>query len=146
MSSSSSIVSIDEDALEKAVLDSVSEGRAVCPCWAPRLPLKFDTLAEEINYIALGQLLDFGRSHDSALRTSLGRTSREVVEYGLMACHLDGLTLDATCIAHFTKQQVIVLLSEDQMHMGRKKECGFLWFNLCWHAKAVEGLSRGFES
>ncbi|KAL6780877.1 hypothetical protein ACKKBG_A08830 [Auxenochlorella protothecoides x Auxenochlorella symbiontica] len=102
---------IDDAALSSAVDEGAEEARRQKP--SLRLPLKFDDLTQEVNYIAVSHLLDQGSSHDAGLLASTGRTSRECMEYGLMACHLDGRSLDARFLAHFSRQQVFTYFNVD---------------------------------
>lgn len=106
VAASPELVTIDDEALQAAVQASLGEDAPSAPRPPARLPLKFDSLEDEINFYALNHLLDFGFSHDEALQASVGRSSRETVEYGLMASYLEGRALNATFIAHLSKEQV----------------------------------------
>mmetsp|Transcript_19191 Transcript_19191/g.61437 ORF Transcript_19191/g.61437 Transcript_19191/m.61437 type:complete len:328 (-) Transcript_19191:692-1675(-) len=60
-----------------------------------RLPLQFASEAEEINFLALRALLDFGRGHAAVLQDTNQRSLDDVVLFGLMHMHISGKKLNA---------------------------------------------------
>ncbi len=62
------------------------------------LPVRFASVAEELNLLALFHLLDFGSGYltlPEQQRLSGGRSMRDALLYGILGLHLSGTKLDA---------------------------------------------------
>lgn len=53
-------------------------------------PLRFGSQREEINFVAVRHLLDFGSGHDAALLKNGDKPADMIVRFGLMGMHLGG--------------------------------------------------------
>jgi hypothetical protein len=71
------------------------------------LPVRFATLEDEANLLALYHLLDFGSGFDAELRSSGSRRpQREALAFGVLGLHLGGRALDAEWMASFSAMDV----------------------------------------
>lgn len=75
-----------------------------------RLPIRFDSLVDELDYLSVSSLLDFGSGFDPLLRASGQREAAEAVEFGLLGAAMQGAPLDAAALAGMTRAQVGSLL------------------------------------
>ncbi|KAI8096272.1 uncharacterized protein BX664DRAFT_382745 [Halteromyces radiatus] len=55
-----------------------------------RMPLKFSSVAEEINFIAVIDLLNFGSGYRVPLHELAGRGAFDVIRFGVMSFHVGG--------------------------------------------------------
>lgn len=79
----------------RAAVDGAGEPLATP---VPRMPLKFETLADEVNLLALRALLDFGREYRALLAQeapSMPASFSELQTFGVLHMHISGETLDA---------------------------------------------------
>ncbi|KAI9317648.1 hypothetical protein BX666DRAFT_1939470 [Dichotomocladium elegans] len=74
-----------------------------------RMPLKFSTVAEEINIVALIDLLNFGSGYRVPLKAMTGRGAFDTIRFGAMAFHIGGTPLDAKTFKEMTAHQVAEL-------------------------------------
>eukprot|EP00050_Salpingoeca_kvevrii_P003711 m.231521 g.231521 ORF g.231521 m.231521 type:complete len:317 (-) comp10873_c0_seq3:439-1389(-) len=84
-----------------------------------RLPLQFDNLEQEINFLALKHLLRFGARFDTALRACNGRTSYEVTLFGLFGLFISQNSLTAAALGQLGLDEVatafqLPLVSDDE--------------------------------
>jgi hypothetical protein len=72
------------------------------------LPVRFATLEDEVNLLALYHLLDFGSGYDAEMVRvrSPGRPQRECLAFGVLGLHLSGRPLDAEWMAGFSLMEV----------------------------------------
>ncbi|CAO3677652.1 hypothetical protein G6F70_000224 [Rhizopus microsporus] len=59
------------------------------------LPLKFSTMEEELNFISVINLLNFGSGYRLELHKYAGRGAFDTIRYGVMAMHIGGIPMDA---------------------------------------------------
>jgi hypothetical protein len=69
----------------------------------PRLPIRFDSLAEELDFWAAAAMLDFGSGYDPLLEAKGLKPAHDVAEYGLLGLAMRGAPLTAAAMAAFTK-------------------------------------------
>ncbi|KIZ02324.1 hypothetical protein MNEG_5634 [Monoraphidium neglectum] len=62
-------------------------------------PVRFETIEDEITFLAIYRLLDFGSEYDEQLRAATGRDARETMQFGALGLHLGAKRLDR----HFLK-------------------------------------------
>lgn len=83
-----------------------------------KLPIVFDSLNEEVSYLFLLHLLDFGSGFDSLLKDKIQRDAHEVVLYGMLGLAMQGSRLDTRSLQAFSSYQVYSFFgidaSEDQ--------------------------------
>ncbi|KAI8463952.1 MAG: hypothetical protein J3K34DRAFT_526577 [Monoraphidium minutum] len=65
-------------------------------------PVKFDSLEDEITFLAIYRLLDFGGEFDRLLRAAAGRGARETLQFGALGMHLGGKRLDRFFLSDFS--------------------------------------------
>jgi len=71
------------------------------------LPVRFATLEDEVNLLALYHLLDFGSGYDAELRAGgPKRPQRETLAFGVLGLHLGGRATDASWMASFGAMDV----------------------------------------
>ncbi|KAI9488101.1 hypothetical protein BDB00DRAFT_850026 [Zychaea mexicana] len=71
-----------------------------------RMPLKFDTLAEELNFVALIDLLNFGSGYRVPLHELAGRGAFDTIRFGAMSFHIGGTPMDAATFKSMTAFKV----------------------------------------
>ncbi|CAO3583289.1 unnamed protein product [Absidia cylindrospora] len=59
------------------------------------MPLKFSTLAEEVNFVAVIDLLNFGSGYRVPLHELAGRGAFDVIRFGVMSFHVGGTPMTA---------------------------------------------------
>jgi len=59
-----------------------------------RLPLAFGSVQDELNFMGLRSMLDFGRGYEDLLVQDTKRTFDEVVLFGMINLHISGTKLD----------------------------------------------------
>ncbi|ORE04228.1 hypothetical protein BCV72DRAFT_278042 [Rhizopus microsporus var. microsporus] len=75
--------------LDKKQYDELSYDSSVI------LPLKFSTMEEELNFISVINLLNFGSGYRLELHKYAGRGAFDTIRYGVMAMHIGGIPMDA---------------------------------------------------
>jgi hypothetical protein len=92
-------VQIDHEALEEFAnsLDTTKVKRTVM-----NLPVNFDTLGEEINFLVLFAILNFGSGYRHKLHKLTGRGAAETIQYGLISLVLGEKRLDAFDLCQIT--------------------------------------------
>ncbi|KAI8330066.1 hypothetical protein BC941DRAFT_506432 [Chlamydoabsidia padenii] len=75
--------------LEKPVYEELANDTPI------RMPLKFDTLADEVNFIAVIDLLNFGSGYRVPLHELAGRGAFDVIRFGVMSFHVGGTPMTA---------------------------------------------------
>jgi hypothetical protein len=60
-----------------------------------RLPIKFDSMEEELNFVSLIDLLNFGSGYRLELHELADRGAFDTIRYGVMAMHIGGIPMDA---------------------------------------------------
>jgi hypothetical protein len=81
------------------------------------LPIKFDTIQEEVNFHVLKSVLQFGSGYRHLLHKHLGRGANECITYGLFALILSDKKLDA-----FMMSQVTLMDIERDFGVKHQKE------------------------
>jgi hypothetical protein len=84
------LVHINKDAISKldldpAVIKAASQSQV--------FPVKFDSMTNEITFITLLHLLDFGSGFDSLLMEKNKRQSQEIVQFAVLGMHISGVKL-----------------------------------------------------
>ncbi|KAI9282669.1 hypothetical protein BY458DRAFT_496941 [Sporodiniella umbellata] len=59
------------------------------------LPVKFTSVEEELNFVALIDLLNFGSGYRMELHQAVERGAFDTIRYGVMAMHIGGMPMDA---------------------------------------------------
>ncbi|KAI9270410.1 hypothetical protein BDA99DRAFT_501688 [Phascolomyces articulosus] len=67
-----------------------------------RMPLKFSSLAEELNFVALIDLLNFGSGFRVPLHELAGRGAFDTIRFGAMSFHIGGTPMDAETFSSMT--------------------------------------------
>ncbi|KAJ2709473.1 hypothetical protein H4R19_004231, partial [Coemansia spiralis] len=80
------------DALDTAKFDGCLEH---VNGWARRLPLAFDNIAQELNLIALVDLLQLGSGFRRELHKATGRGASDTINFGCISLHISQTPLDA---------------------------------------------------
>ncbi|KAI8912110.1 hypothetical protein DFJ77DRAFT_468958 [Powellomyces hirtus] len=70
------------------------------------MPLKFDTLEQELNLMALIAFLSFGSGYREELRTELDRDHADTVRFGIMSMHISSVEINATFLSALTLAEV----------------------------------------
>ncbi|KAI9466528.1 hypothetical protein BX667DRAFT_504387 [Coemansia mojavensis] len=63
--------------------------------WTHKLPLVFDNMAQELNLIALLDLLQFGSGYRKELHTATGRGASDTIRFGCISMHISQTLIDA---------------------------------------------------
>ncbi|KAI8140631.1 hypothetical protein BJV82DRAFT_580988 [Fennellomyces sp. T-0311] len=71
-----------------------------------RMPLKFSTVAEELNFVALIDLLNFGSGYRVPLHDLAGRGAFDTIRFGAMSFHIGGDAMDAKTFKEITTFKV----------------------------------------
>ncbi|KAI7852410.1 hypothetical protein BDC45DRAFT_537304 [Circinella umbellata] len=71
-----------------------------------RMPLKFSSLAEELNFVALIDLLNFGSGYRVPLHELAGRGAFDTIRFGAMSFHIGGTPMDAETFSSMTAFKV----------------------------------------
>ncbi len=71
-----------------------------------RPPIRFDDTPEELTYMALASLLDFGSGWDPLLAAKGGRSAGEAVEFAVLGLAMQGDMPDAAKMAEFQRWEV----------------------------------------
>ncbi|RUP43059.1 hypothetical protein BC936DRAFT_137697 [Jimgerdemannia flammicorona] len=82
-----------------------------------RMPLKFDTTQQEINFIAFVDLLNFGSGYRVPLHEATGRGAFDTVRFGAMSHHIGGLPWTAS---HFHSTTVFEVAQTFQIPLDRE--------------------------
>ncbi|ORX45253.1 hypothetical protein DM01DRAFT_1328524 [Hesseltinella vesiculosa] len=71
-----------------------------------RMPVKFSTLAEEINFVCVIDLLNFGSGYRVPLHELTGRGAFDTIRFGVMSFHIGGTPMDAKTFKDITLWEV----------------------------------------
>ncbi|CAO3650889.1 unnamed protein product [Cunninghamella echinulata] len=71
-----------------------------------RMPVQFDTLAAEINFICFIDLLNFGSGYRLPLHELAGRGAFDTIRYGAMSFHIGGTPFSAAKFKSITVQDI----------------------------------------
>ncbi|KAI8379721.1 uncharacterized protein BYT42DRAFT_515239 [Radiomyces spectabilis] len=71
-----------------------------------RMPVKFDNIAEEVNFIALIDLLNFGSGYRVPLHELAGRGAFDTIRFGAMSFHIGGTPMTAETFKNITAFEV----------------------------------------
>ncbi|KAJ2773288.1 hypothetical protein IWQ57_001367 [Coemansia nantahalensis] len=87
--------------------------------WARRLPLVFDSVAQELNLIALVDLLQLGSGFRQELHKATGRGASDTIKFGCISLHISQTPVDARGMQALTLDEVsqnfgIPLLGEER--------------------------------
>ncbi|CAO3695739.1 unnamed protein product [Rhizopus stolonifer] len=74
-----------------------------------RLPLKFSTDQQEINFVSMIDLLNFGSGYRMELHQAVDRGAFDTIRYGLMAMHIGGVDMDAKTLKEIDVYRVAEL-------------------------------------
>ncbi|KJE98201.1 hypothetical protein CAOG_008199 [Capsaspora owczarzaki ATCC 30864] len=101
-------VRVDSSALDRFVSSSSSFTEAAFDALArpTRLPLRFDTLDQELNLHCVLALLNFGHGFRRELHAAVDRGAWESVLVGVMSMHVAGAALDARFFEALTESDV----------------------------------------
>ena len=102
------LVTIDADAVAELATSTAAAAAEVrnSALWC-RPPIKFDSICEELDYMALASLLDFGSAHDALLVKNGFRSAHEAVSFAMLGLAMQGSLPSATAMAEFTRSEVI---------------------------------------
>lgn len=67
-----------------------------------KMPLKFSSLAEELNFVALIDLLNFGSGYRVPLHELAGRGAFDTIRFGVMSLHIGGTPMDVDTFVSMT--------------------------------------------
>jgi len=99
-------VTIDHSELEKYTQTlSVEEVRAKSND-RRRFPLKFTSVEQEVNFLCVLGILNFGSGFSEELRQCCDRSTSEAIAFGCMAMHLSTPNIDADFLAKITETDV----------------------------------------
>jgi hypothetical protein len=70
------------------------------------MPLLFDSKDQEINFLSILQLLNFGSGYRNELHEKTGRGSYETICFGLINLHVSSTPLDAKFMKTITPQMI----------------------------------------
>ncbi|KAI8967336.1 hypothetical protein BDF20DRAFT_900516 [Mycotypha africana] len=85
------LTSLDKDQYEKLAYDSTM-----------KMPLKFETIEDEINFVALIDLLNFGSGYRIPLHELAGRGAFDTIRFGCMSFHIGGKPMTAEALKNMT--------------------------------------------
>ncbi|CAO3652757.1 unnamed protein product [Cunninghamella blakesleeana] len=88
------------DKLEKPVFEEYAIDTPI------RMPVKFNTTADEINFICFIDLLNFGSGYRLPLHELAGRGAFDTIRYGAMSFHIGGTPFSAEKFETITIQEV----------------------------------------
>ncbi|KAI8890244.1 hypothetical protein K501DRAFT_206870 [Backusella circina FSU 941] len=71
-----------------------------------KMPLKFDSVEEEVNFIATIDLLNFGSGYRRPLHEMIDRGAFDTIRFGVMSFHIGGTPMDAECYKNMSLFQV----------------------------------------
>ncbi|KAJ2955106.1 hypothetical protein NQZ79_g8844 [Umbelopsis isabellina] len=71
-----------------------------------RMPVRFDSMAQELNFIALIDLLNFGSGYRVPLHKYTGRGAFDTIRFGAMSFHIGGTPLTAQTYKDMTAFEV----------------------------------------
>ncbi|KAJ1733293.1 hypothetical protein LPJ61_001634 [Coemansia biformis] len=74
--------------------------------WTRRLPLAFDNMAQELNLIALLDLLQLGSGFRKELHEATGRGASDTINFGCMSLHISQTPIDARGLQALTLDDV----------------------------------------
>eukprot|EP01080_Neovahlkampfia_damariscottae_P011843 gene11843-5173_t len=97
-------VSINEEALKKFVKHLDFE--KIQNSSGTNVPIKFETIEEEINFHCIKAVLSFGSGYRNLLHKHLGRGANETITYGLLGMILSDKRLDAYDISQITSMDI----------------------------------------
>ncbi|KAI8988849.1 hypothetical protein BDB01DRAFT_783352 [Pilobolus umbonatus] len=86
--------------LDRAQFTELSEDALI------RLPLRFSTVHEELNFIAVIDLLNFGSGFRIPLHELAGRGAFDTIRFGAMSFHIGGTPMDAKTFKDMSVHQV----------------------------------------
>ncbi|KAJ2853371.1 hypothetical protein FB639_006552, partial [Coemansia asiatica] len=70
--------------------------------WSSSLPLVFDNMAQELNLIALVDLLQLGSGFHSELHEAIDRGASDTIKFGCMSLHISQTSIDAKGLQELT--------------------------------------------
>lgn len=76
-----------------------------------RLPMKFVDVEQEVNFVALSCLLDFGSFYNQELLSATGKTIQDVVRFGLIGLHISNVKIDTEFMVNATVSSVARIFS-----------------------------------
>lgn len=71
-----------------------------------KFPLKFDSIASEVNFISLVDLLNFGHGYRKPLKEHTGRGAFDTIRQLMMSLYIGGTPLDAKSLSSMTAFQI----------------------------------------
>ncbi|KAJ2547705.1 hypothetical protein EV175_005109, partial [Coemansia sp. RSA 1933] len=94
------LVTVDSDSAKRYVQETLSAEKFEkyvnkLDKWNHRLPLVFDNLAQELNLIAIIDLLQVGSGFRQELHDEAGRGASDTVSFGCISLHISQMPLDA---------------------------------------------------
>ncbi|KAK9808949.1 hypothetical protein WJX72_006902 [[Myrmecia] bisecta] len=67
-----------------------------------RLPVRFESVQQEVNFLATMHLLDFGSGYDPQLLQTMRRDARETLQFGVLGMHISDKKIDAQFMKEFS--------------------------------------------
>ncbi|KAJ1652301.1 hypothetical protein IWQ61_007333 [Dispira simplex] len=118
---SSDQIEVNDEAIDK-FLDQLDIARfqKLSTGWIT-FPLKFDTVEDEVNLVAILDLLNFGSGYRQELHAACDRGAAQTILYGCMGLHISQASLDAQGLQKLTLGDVagyfgIPLLGAEEAH------------------------------
>ncbi|KAK3825314.1 MAG: hypothetical protein J3Q66DRAFT_436418 [Benniella sp.] len=100
-------IRVDQDAIVRFLTDLTQES------WSKHsiangmaFPLRFDSLEQEINVLALIDILNTGHGFRKELHEDSDRGAFETIVFGIMSFHISGTSTDAKALAQITSWEV----------------------------------------
>ncbi|PKK74597.1 hypothetical protein RhiirC2_656249 [Rhizophagus irregularis] len=98
---------INEDAIRDFIQNiDISHFQKLSKSDGLQMPLKFDTLEQELNIIGLIGLLNFGSGFRKELHEECGRGAFNTIRYGVMSIHITSSPLSAHALRSLTLSEV----------------------------------------
>ncbi|KAJ1664597.1 hypothetical protein EV178_003925 [Coemansia sp. RSA 1646] len=98
--SGKALVTVDTDSVKCYVLETLTAGKfekyvRKIDRWTRRLPLVFDNMAQELNLIAIIDLLQLGSGFRRELHEETGRGASDTINFGCISLHISQTPIDA---------------------------------------------------
>lgn len=106
MESDTEDVTIDQEAIA-ALISQLSPTAVQASAVYVRLPIRFDSMQAEVNYLALFHLLDFGSGYDKLLLEKARRDAHETIQFGLLGMLMTDARMDHHFLREFTAFHVL---------------------------------------
>lgn len=71
-----------------------------------RVPLRFESLIQELNYVAMLAYLQIGSGYRVLLKESTGRGAAETIMFGMLSAFIGGQKVDAEALKNLSKREI----------------------------------------